>query len=115
MKEDKNILPENENNEQMVLDYLNHKLTPDEQHLFELKMDENKFMQEAVEGLEMINNKQQIMQYVAELNKNLSNQFERKKIHKHKRKLKEQDWIIISVVIILLLCILGYLVIKQIK
>lgn len=115
MEENKNILPNNDNNEQLMLDYLNNKLTPEEQYLFELKMEENTFMQEAVEGLEEIKNKQQIQQYVVELNKNLSKQFERKKMYKHKRKIKEQDWLFISIIIILLLCILGYLVIKQLK
>ncbi|HMZ45383.1 MAG TPA: hypothetical protein PKG56_06050 [Chitinophagaceae bacterium] len=115
MTEKEPILFQNDCNEQEMFDYLNNNLTPQQRHAFELKMEENVFLQEAVEGLEKIQNKQKVHQFITELNHNLDKQLERKRIKKHKRKIKTQGWIIISIVIILALCVLGYLVIKQIK
>lgn len=114
MSEPKNILPNQvELNEEQLLNYVDDQLTNEQRHALEMEMLNNPFMQDAVEGLQAFKNKQAIEDYVFELNKQLQKQTTKKKIRKGKRKLKEQDWIVISVVIILMLCIFGYMVIKK--
>lgn len=114
MSEPKNILSNHtELNEEQLLNYVDDQLTNEQRHALEMEMLNNPFMQDAVEGLQAFKNKQAIEDYVFELNKQLQHQTTKKKTRKSKRKLKEQDWIMISVVIILMLCIFGYMVIKK--
>jgi CHASE3 domain sensor protein len=65
-----------------------------------------------MEGLQQIRNKRSIDDYVDELNRQLHKQVSAKKQRKEKRKLKDNRWIVIAVVIVLGLCILGYAMIR---
>ncbi|MBX2931111.1 MAG: hypothetical protein KF781_04065 [Chitinophagaceae bacterium] len=114
MTDNKNILPQNALSEKDLIDYVNNNLSAEKRHAIELQMAENNFMNDAVEGLEQFTNKQQIQEYVHELNHQLKKQTHKKRIRKHKRKLKEQDWIIIAAIILLLLSVTAYLLIQRI-
>lgn len=109
-----NNQPPNEIDEQKVLQYINnnHNL-PQEEYAIEQQMEEDAFLKDAIEGLQAMNNKQNIEEYVIELNHQLKKQINQKKKRKEKRKLQKQDWIIITTVTILILVLLGYFVIRQ--
>ncbi|MCU0323107.1 MAG: hypothetical protein MUE72_11865 [Chitinophagaceae bacterium] len=117
MSNTNNILPNEqlELSEEQLLNYIANNVTNEQRNAIEQEMQNNPFMQDAVEGLQEFKNQQHIQDYVTELNRQLIKQTTKKKIRKSKRKLKEQDWIIISVIIVIMLCILGYVVVKQLK
>ena len=100
--------------QEKLLDYLNKNLTAAEAHELEKQMADDEFMNDAVEGLENFKNKKDVSLIVEQLNKDLKKQTAKKKLHKEKRKLKEQPWLYITIVTLLLLAVIGYIVIKKI-
>ena len=101
--------------QEKLLQYLNRKMSDEEQHAFEKQMNEDDFMNDAVEGLQSLENKNNIDLVVQQLNADLKKQLDKKKRRKEKRKLKEQPWVYFSVVLILLLIIITWLVMKRIQ
>ena len=99
--------------QEKLLDYLNKKLSASEAHELEKQMADDEFMNDAVEGLENFKNKKDLSLLVEQLNKDLKKQTAKKKLHKEKRKLKDQSWLYITVVALLLLIIIAYIVIKK--
>lgn len=95
-----------------LLKYLHGDISKDDQHKVERQMADSDFVSDAVEGLQHVRNKRSIEQYVEELNHNLQKQVSAKKQRKEKRKLKDQPWILIAVVVVLSLCVLAYVVIR---
>jgi len=114
MKENNKILPDNIPADEDLLAYVQENLSAEQRYALELKMAENNFINDAVEGLEQIKDKQNIQDYVKDLNHQLRKQTHKKRVRKHKRKLKTQELIIIVAVVILILCAIGYIVISQI-
>jgi hypothetical protein len=96
-----------------LLDYLNKKLSAAEAHEVEKQMADDEFMNDAVEGLETFKNKNDLSLLVAKLNQDLKKQTAKKKLKKEKRKLKDQPWLYITIVTLLLLAIIGFIVIKK--
>jgi hypothetical protein len=100
--------------QEKLLQYLNRNMSDAEQHSFEKQMNDDEFMNDAVEGLQSLENKNNIAGLVQQMNADLKKQLEKKKKRKQKRKLSEQPWIYFSIVLLLLLMIVAYLVIKKI-
>ena len=96
-----------------LLDYLNKNLSAAEAHEVEKQMADDEFMNDAVEGLENFKNKKDVSLLVQQLNSELKKQTEKKKAKKEKRKLKDQPWLYITIVTLLILIIVAYLVIKK--
>lgn len=99
--------------QEKLLDYLNKNLSADEAHDIEKQMADDEFMNDAVEGLESFKNKKDVSLLVQQLNSELKKQTAKKKAKKEKRKLKDQPWLYISLVTLLLLVIIAYMVIKK--
>ena len=99
--------------QEKLLQYLNRKMSDEEQHAFEKQMNDDEFMNDAVEGLQSIDNKNNLGSIIQQMNADLKKQLEKKKKRKQKRKLAEHPWIYFSVVLLLLLIIITYLVIKK--
>jgi len=97
-----------------LLEYLNEHLSDSEKHDFEKHMSDDDFINDAVEGLQAVKNKEQIQDHVKQLNAELKKQVAKKKQHKQKRKIPDQSWVYYTIFVLLLLMILGYLVIKKI-
>ncbi len=95
-----------------LLKYIQGDLSKDEQYEVEKQIASSDFASDAMEGLQQIRNKKSIEDYVDELNRQLKKQVSVKKHRKEKRKLKDNQWIVIAVVVVLGLCILGYAVIR---
>jgi len=98
--------------EELLLKYASGNLTAEELHAIESKMINSAFVNDAVEGIDAFKNKKQVQQYMDELNRQLQKQTEKKKKLRARRKLPSMDWIITAVVIVLLLCVLGYTVLR---
>src|SRR5215204_4663072 len=90
---------------QKLMDYLSGKLSKQEQHEIEKEMAGNELMNDAVEGLKSMKDQQAIQSYVEQLNKNLHKQLQQKKTRRHKRKLKDEPWIYVAIVLVLALIV----------
>lgn len=115
MDELKNILTNkkdgvNNPKEEDLLRYLDQTLDADKRFDLEEQLLENGFENDAIEGLQQLSNTTIVKNYTNELNARLD---QLTHINKRKRKLKNipsQQWGLIAVVVILLLCLLGYYV-----
>lgn len=96
-----------------LLDYLNKNLSAAEAHEVEKQMASDEFMNDAVEGLENFKNKKDLSLLVEQLNKDLKKKTAKKNLKKEKRKLKNQPWLYVSIVTLLLLIIISYVLIKK--
>jgi anti-sigma factor RsiW len=96
-----------------LLDYLNKNLSAAEAHELEKQMADDEFMNDAVEGLENFKNKKDVSLIVEQLNNELKKQTAKKKARKEKRRLKDQPWLYITIVTLLILVIVGYVMIKK--
>jgi hypothetical protein len=97
----------------LMMRYLQGKLTPEQKHEVEKQLMQGDFEEEAMEGLNEFRDKEQIQYTVEALNRDLKKKTEKKQKRREKMKLPDQTWIIISVVIVLLLVIVSYFVIKK--
>jgi hypothetical protein len=114
-KDLKNILANlNKDIEQdKLLDYLNKNLSAAEAYEVEKQMTDDEFMNDAMEGLESFRNKKDVSLVVEQLNAELKKQTAKKKAKREKRKLKDQPWLYITIVTLLLLVIISYIVVKK--
>lgn len=109
-----NILSsEDEFTDEQLLNYLKGEATGEDAHLVEKHMAESDFINDAVEGLQAIKSPKKLNEYVNQLNGKLQQQLDVKKQRKDKREIKHLGWIILAVILILVLCILGYVVIHM--
>ena len=106
MSKAENILPDD--NE--LLKYVQGKSLPEDAHHLEEQMLNSSFVNDAVEGLQSFGNKKNINAYVEQLNARLHQQTQKPKNRRMRRKLKDVEWITVAVIIVLALCVLGYVV-----
>ena len=99
--------------QETLLKYLEGRLTNEQKHELEKKMLGSDFMDDAVEGLQEIKNKERISSLVEQLNRDLHNKLKKKKKRREKLRFKDQPWLYIAIVIILLLIIVSYIVIQR--
>ncbi len=97
--------------QEALLQYLQGKLTAEQQHQLEKQMLNSDFDTDALEGLQSIKNKQQIKLLVDQLNSDLKKKTKKKASFKEKLSLKNEPWLLISVAILLLLLIISYIII----
>ncbi len=112
MPDIKDILhTDDELNQEALMKYLQGKSSEEERFAIENQMADASFMDDAVEGLQNFKDPKQVDDYVAQLNRQLHKYTALKLARKRKRKIKEQTWLIIAILAILLLCVAGYLLI----
>ena len=99
--------------QEKLLQYLNRGMSDAEQHAFEKQLNDDEFMNDAVEGLQALENKNKIADLVQQMNADLKKQLEKKKRRKEKRKIAGQPWVFYSIVLVLILIVIAYLVIKK--
>ncbi|MEO7523590.1 MAG: hypothetical protein ABIT58_05810, partial [Ferruginibacter sp.] len=75
-----------------LLQYLTSNMPDYEQHEFEKEMNDDEFMNDAVEGLQQIENKKNIPGYIQQINNDLKKQLNTKKKRKEKRNIPSQYW-----------------------
>ncbi len=99
--------------QETLLLYLQGKLTPEKQHELEMKMMDNDFTADALEGLEGFNDKKRLAYLVDQLNTDLKKKTEKKKKLRQKRELKTDPTIWIAIAIILILIVVSYVIIHK--
>ncbi len=99
--------------QETLLLYLQGKLSEEKKHEVEKYMLQHEFDNDAMEGLEDIKDKQQIEYMVEMLNRDLKKKTARKKARREKMKIKDQPWLYISILILILLIVLSYIFIKR--
>ena len=98
---------------QKLMDYLSDKLSGKEKHEIEKLMADSDLVNDAVEGLQQFENKKNLSVFVDQLNDDLHKQLKKKAQRKQKRKLRDQPWLYLAIVIVLLLVVIGFIVIKK--
>jgi len=93
--------------------YLQGKLTPEKQHELEMKMIDNDFSADALEGLENFKDKKRLALLVEHLNNDLKRRTEKKKRFRKKMELKHDPWLWIALVIIISLIVICYIIIRK--
>src|SRR5215210_6080592 len=115
MAEWKNILPDN--NEQLsnedLLKYIDSRTSKEEKYAIEKKFSDTSFESDAIDGLQQIKSQERLKNHVSQLNQKLQQQLISKKHRKQKRKIKDFQWIILTVVILLLLCLISLAIISM--
>ncbi|MEN9685720.1 MAG: hypothetical protein RLZZ28_1506 [Bacteroidota bacterium] len=106
---------EEELNSESLMRYLEGTASAEERYAIEKMMAGSSFIDEAVEGLQQFKDTASAANYVAQLNKQLQQQTRKNDLRKSKRKLKEQHWIVIAILSILMICIAGYLLIHFLR
>jgi len=98
---------------QQLMDYLSSHLSKTNQHEVEKVMTDDPFMNDAVEGLQQIEDKKNIHDYVEHLNKELHKQVAKNKKRKEKRRLKDSPYPYMVILILLILLVLCFAVVKK--
>lgn len=109
-KQQHNIPSNGMPDEQLLLKYLQGKLSPEEQHAVESMMNDSDFEQDALDGLEQFE-QQQLPVYVQEINSHLEKKLKQKPGRRKRRPLPSMAWIYLTLFIILSLLILSYIII----
>jgi hypothetical protein len=99
--------------QEMLLQYLQGKLSAQDQHELEKKMMGDDFDSDALDGLQEFQNKKNIASLIDQLNTDLKRRTEKKKRFKEKLKLKLDSNLLIAIIIILLLIVFSYLILHK--
>ena len=95
------------------MDYLSNRLSHAETHEVEKQMAGDEFMNDAVEGLQKIQNKNNMEAYVESLNRDLQNQIAKNKQRKNKRRFNDNPHTYITIIILLLLLVISFLILRK--
>ena len=98
---------------QRLMDYLTQQLSKTDSHEVEKNMADDEFLNDAIEGLQKIDNKRSVQDYVDQLNIDLQKQTAKNKKRKEKRRLKDQPYTYLTIILILLLLVISFLVLKR--
>jgi hypothetical protein len=99
--------------QETLLLYLQGKLSAEKQHELEMKMLDNDFETDAMEGLQNMSDTQNVSFLVEQLNRDLRKRTTQKKSRREKLRLKSDPWIWVAILILLLLIVISYLIIHQ--
>lgn len=97
--------------QETLLQYLQGKLSAQQQHDLEKQIMDGGFESDALEGLQDFKNQKNITAFVNQLNADLRRRTEKKKKFRDKLKLNLDSNLIVAIIIILLLIILSYFII----
>ena len=99
--------------QETLLKYLEGRLSEEQKHEVEKKMLATEFSEDAMEGLQEIKNKKDLSALVEQLNRDLHKKLEKKKQRREKFRIKDQPWLYITIVIILLLLVISFVVVYR--
>ena len=98
-------------NEQELMKYLHGSPSDEERFAIENQMAGSDFVNDAVEGLQQIKDPATLAAIKEQLNQQLKKTTLKKVSRKKHRKLQDQQWLILAVLVILALSVAGYLLI----
>jgi hypothetical protein len=99
---------------QQLMDYLSGKLSGEALHEIERSMADNAFLNDAVEGLQQLKGKKNMQAYVDELNAAMLKNLDKKKNRRLRRRLKDEPWTYLAIILVLALCVVAYMIIRKI-
>jgi hypothetical protein len=99
--------------QEILLQYLQGKLSDEKKHEVEMQLLNSDFEVDALEGLQQFKDKGQLNFMMDMLNKDLQKKIEKKKKRREKLKIKDQPWLYISLVILLILIVISYIMIRK--
>ncbi|MBZ4190078.1 hypothetical protein [Niabella beijingensis] len=95
--------------QELLLKYLNNQLGKEEVHELEKQLLDDPFYNDAVEGLQEIDDTARLTLIAEALNRDLKKRTQKKRDARTKRQLQPQWWLYFSILILLLLLVLIYL------
>lgn len=98
---------------QQLMDYLSGKLSGEALHELERSMADNAFLNDAVEGLQQLKGKKDMQTYVDELNAAMLRSLDKKKNRRLRRRLRDDPWTYLAIILVLTLCLIGYFLIRK--
>lgn len=99
--------------EDQLLAYLEGNMSPEEQHVLEEVLESDPFLNDAVEGLAAIKDKEQLRQIAAQINQHLRHQVKKRKHHRRRSRHKlTEHWGWLYVLIVLGLALVAWLAIR---
>lgn len=98
--------------QEKLLQYLQEQLSTDQQHHVEKVLIDDPFTADAVEGLQQMRDRKKMEYMVEMLNRDLKKKTEKKKKRRERLQLKDQSWLYLSVLIVILLIVICYFVIQ---
>jgi hypothetical protein len=101
--------------EQMLMDYLEGRLTPEERHKVEIMMAESGFIDDALEGLSGMKDKQKIAIILQDLNSQLHHRTTKKRKKFNLLIPDQQTLTIASIVTILILVVMAFVIYKMMQ
>ncbi|RYG41486.1 MAG: hypothetical protein EOO01_25035 [Chitinophagaceae bacterium] len=99
--------------QEKLLEYLNKQLDEAGRHEFEKQLLDDEFMNDAVEGLDLVENKDDIPLVLQQLNQGLKSQLASRKNRK-RALFFNQPWAYVAVIVILLLLVAAFLLLRKI-
>ncbi len=113
-----NILQSNEVpiENQQIIDYLQGQLQTDAQHNLEKQEQHDPMMQDALEGLRMLPNANNLEKMTTAINLHLQQRIAGQKLkRKETARWKDQNWILMAAITIILLIIICFVVVRRFK
>lgn len=98
-------------NPEELMKYLRGNASEEERFAVEKQMADSSFMDDAVEGLQHFRDPEDAKKYAEQLNRQLQKYTAVRQARKKRRKFRDQNWLIVAILVILLLCVAGYLLI----
>lgn len=90
--------------------YLKGELTPEEQHEVEKAMVDSEMLSDAMEGLQSMGNSNRIPQIQNQIDNRLKDYLLKRKNKRERRKIKDMNWMIVFVIIVLGLALIGLVI-----
>jgi len=98
---------------QQLMDYLSNQLSKTQKHEVEANMADDPFLNDAVEGLQQIEKKENLSNYTILLNQELQKVISKNKKAREKRRWKDSPTIYLVIITILLFLVLSFFLLKK--
>ena len=105
--------PEGDLDHEALKRYLQGKASEEERYAVEKQMAGSDFVNDAVEGLQQFSSTREVQHLAEQLNRQLRKETSATQLKKRRRRIKDQPWTIIAIIVLVVLCILGFIVIRM--
>ena len=99
--------------QEKLIQYLEGSLPDLERQQIEKQLEEDEFLNDAMEGLHQITDSQQISQVVNDLNRSIQKQVTTQQRKKNKQPIFSLYWVYIAIMLLIILILSAYLILSQ--
>lgn len=114
MNKRKKILTTEQIDENYLMAYVDGSLTHEQQHEMETILEEDPFLNDAVEGLSYIDDKEHLKNITAQINLQLKKQIAARRTNRRKHRKIDDHWGWVAVAILLILAVMAWWVIHAV-